>query len=178
MQGGNLHPDPGPVKPYPGHDPGDPLNDSGFKYLEKVYLTPAKTAFRALGAMVLEDITANYIIRVILDNTTSVDQSSLYDEYKTANMKIAIVYGFWLTCSMLDEECSVLDEEKKRKKLEAIKDAVFFTSGVESDDHAKRDFKWLLSRDPDKYPMDMPPGPLHTKFLETISRIADHLYIK
>ncbi len=169
MHGGNLPS--GPVKPYPGPDPGDPINDSGFKYLERAYLKPAKTAFRALDAMVLEDITASDIIRVIRENTMSVDQSSLYDEYKTANMKIAIVYGFWLICC-------VLEEENKRKKLEAVKDEVFTTSGVEYDDHAKRDFKWLLSRDPHKHSMDMAPGPLNTKLLETISRIADHLYIK
>jgi hypothetical protein len=175
MQDGRRPPT-GPNKRYlsPDDDPGDLCQDGGFYCIERVYKEPAMTALKAID---LKPITAKDIILVILENTQTVDQSDLYDSFKTDHAKIAIVYAFWLTCIPSGEE-------DKRKILQNIKDEVFVISGVASDNHAKKQFEELMNRDLHIHSMDLAPGPaplstLNTKLLETISRIVDHhLYIK
>ncbi len=170
----------GPGERGPGPDPGNPIMELGFKYLENVYLEPAKIAWNAIRGY--DNITARQIINEILLNTNRIqhsedqqDQHDLCNEYKTPEMKVAIVYGFLLTKIIPPEE------EAKITELQTIQEEVFSGAGYRIDGHARECFQWIIRRDTHRHPLKPALGPgrtIEAKLLETISRIVDHVYIK
>jgi hypothetical protein len=172
---------PGPVERGAGPDPGNPILELGFKFLENVYLDPAEKVWNEIKDF--KDIGVQQIIDVILTHTNGIqyseDQRDLFNEYKTDEMKVAIIYGYLLT------QLIPSDKKAMREKLEKIQDDVFRNVGIRTPPDyclARQCFQMIMRRDPDKHPMDPAAGPgslkFGTKLLETISRIVDHVYIK
>ena len=155
---------PGPRAPDSGSDPGNPTSETLFKYLERVY---HDAALDALHAIDLDMASVDHIIDVILEKTSSVKTSALFDSANTEAARIAIVYAFWLTESTVDDLARII--------LLLKKDEVFRRSGVDSDEHAKLAFADVMKRDENIRAMEKAPGPLESKMklLETISRISD-----
>ncbi len=105
---------------YAGQDPSNSIYDLGFKYLEMVYLPPAENVWEAIKDR--QNMTAREIIDVIMQKTHSIQQTDeqhphdLFNELKTPEMKVAIVYGYLL---------SKIIPQGEEAHFKEIKDGVF-----------------------------------------------------
>jgi hypothetical protein len=174
----------GPVELGPGPDPGNPILELGYKILENVYLKPAEKVWNEIKDH--DSISVQQIIHVIMAHTNGIqdseDQRDLFNDYKTLEMKVAIIYGYLLTNFI------PLENGAMRGKLRKIQEDVFLGVGISTLPNlclARQCFQMIIRRDPNIYPEDRADGPeqqrtarLETKLLETISRIVDHVYIK
>jgi hypothetical protein len=142
-------------------DPGSRM----FEFVRIRYHDPALDALRAIN---VQTDSVDKIIRVILDKTSQIKPHVLLNFANADSVKIAIVYAFWLIDSSVSDDTRSILEQKKN--------AVFTQAGVDSDERAQREFKWVMEHDVNTRPTKA-PGPVSSKMklLETISRISDLL---